>query len=451
MDQTELNNDKIQPKNRSAQLERRGKTEDHRGSSPERPQRQRGLPTTQDRTGSILHVGKTGEGSGARRSASHGHTQTGRPGETGAQSGVDTYEGRDRRDQRGEHRDKKKDLRIVKHRRYSAEEKLQVLDTIDECRERTGASVESITQRLGICKGTYYNWKRRQSEGRLLDHRPGRPRPRYPPTPSEQRRVLAEAERRTLGYKRLAWLLVNQDIVYLRPHQVYRVLRERGLLQYQRTRPGALQRPAKPTAPDEVWHVDLMYLRLGTEWFYLVDIIDGFSRYLVHWSLNPTMTADTVTLTIQEALDRLPTEPAEKVRIVHDNGTQFTGTEWKRFVESAPVTSIATRIRHPESNGVVERLHRTHREEGIGPVQPQSYYEAIDTLKQWQTFYNAVRPHSAVRYFPPEVYYRGNPDQALKQREDKLVKAASERRAFWNEQRSNCSYPISHLHLPASV
>ena len=326
-----------------------------------------------------------------------------------------------------------------------------MLDAVEESIKRTGASVESVLSELGICKSTYYNWKRRQSEGRLADSRPGRPRPGYPPTPLEEHTVVVEAESRLLGYKRLAWLLVNQDIVYLRPHQVYRVLKHHSLLQYQRTRLGELQRPAKPTAPDEVWHVDLMYLGLGTQWFYLVDIIDGYSRYLVHWSLNPTMTADTVTLTIQEALDRLPTEPAEKVKIVHDNGTQFTGTEWKRFVDGAPVTSIATRIRHPQSNGVVERLHRTHREEGLGPRQPQSYYEAIDTLRQWQIYYNTVRPHSAIKYFPPEVYYRGNPDKALKQREDKLAKAADERIVYWKDQLSNSSYPISHLQLAAIV
>lgn len=194
-----------------------------------------------------------------------------------------------------------------------------------------------------------------------------------------------------------------------------------------------------------------MYLQVGGQWFYLVDIIDGFSRYLVHWSINPTMTSDTVTLTIQEALDSLRSGTPENVKIVHDNGAQFASAEWKRFIQGAPITSIATRVRHPESNGVVERLRRTHREEGIGLSQPQSYYEAVECFKQWQIYYNTVRPHSAIKYFPPMVYYRRDPSMALRKREASLIRAAEERKVYWSG-RNNDSYDSnSHLQRAAFV
>ena len=108
-----------------------------------------------------------------------------------------------------------------------------------------------------------------------------------------------------------------------------------------------------------------MYLFVRPRWYYLVDVLDAYSRFLVHWTLNTTMLADTVTMTMQTALEslsgRLPGEP----RIVHDHGVQFLSQEWRSFVEGAGVTDIKTRVAHPESNGWLERLHRTHREEGL--------------------------------------------------------------------------------------
>ncbi len=96
-------------------------------------------------------------------------------------------------------------------------------------------------------------------------------------------------------------------------------------------------------------------------WYYLVDIIDGYSRFMVNWSLNLTMESETVTMTVQKALEKLENRKKGEPRIVHDNGSQFTSHEWRNFVKGAGMTDIKTRIAHPESNGRVERLHRTHR------------------------------------------------------------------------------------------
>ena len=58
-----------------------------------------------------------------------------------------------------------------------------------------------------------------------------------------------------------------------------------------------------------------------------MDIIDGYSRFLVNWSLNLTMESETVTMTIQEALDRLENRLEGEPRIIHDHGSQFIGHE----------------------------------------------------------------------------------------------------------------------------
>jgi len=235
-----------------------------------------------------------------------------------------------------------------------------------------------------------------------------------------------------LGYKRLAWLMMWKGVAYLRPYQVREILQEAGLLAPRApVGTGPLKRPAPPERPDQVWHLDLMYLPIGERWFYLVDILDGYSRYLVHWTLNPTMRAETVTLTVQEALEKLESRREGEPQLVHDHGSQFLSAEWKGFVSAVGSRDIRTRVAHPESNGKLERLHRTHREEGLAGEELEDYHAGLRAMSRWADYYNQERPHASLKYLPPVVYYRGDPEARLKEREARLAVAAAARKAYW--------------------
>jgi transposase InsO family protein len=293
-----------------------------------------------------------------------------------------------------------------------------------------------MLEQLGLPRATFYRWQERAEAGTLAD-RVVVPRRQAPqPTPHEIQAVRDFAlEHPAMGYKRLTWAMVYQDVAHLRPYQVYRILKTHDLLCRQRKpEPEALRRPPAADRPDQVWHIDLMYLYLRPRWYYLVDILDAYSRYLVHWTLNTTMVADTVTLTAQEALeglsDRRPGEP----RIVHDHGSQFLSREWRQFVEAAGVSDIKTRVAHPESNGRVERLHRTHREEGLVKEAIADYYQALDAMTAWGEHYNNERPHSALHYLCPVDYYRRDPAARLAERESKLAEAVAQRALYWKDR-----------------
>lgn len=298
---------------------------------------------------------------------------------------------------------------------------------------RSGLELGAILEALEVAPRSYRRWKQEREEGVAAPRSRGRP-PGAAPTPAEVRAVRSAALRHPqMGYKRLAWHLVRQEDAYLRPYQVREILAAAGLLA-PRGRPalGMLKRPAPPERPDQVWHLDLMYLALGGRWYYLVDILDGYSRYLVHWTLNPTMRADTVTRTVQEALDKLDRErrPGEP-QLIHDHGSQFVSAEWKGFVSAVGSRDIATRVAHPESNGKLERLHRTHREEGLAGLEEEEYYGGLTAMERWSGYYNDERPHSALKYLPPAVYYRGDPVAELVERERKLASATAAREAYW--------------------
>ena len=177
-----------------------------------------------------------------------------------------------------------------------------------------------------------------------------------------------------------------------------------------------------------------MYLYIRLRWYYLVDILDGHSRYLVHWKLNLTMQADLVMLAVQEALDTLPSRHPGEPQLVHDHGSQFISREWRTFVTLAGAGGIRTRVAHPDSNGRLERLHRTHREEGLIGEDLTSYAQGVAALTRWHAYYNHRRPHSALRYLRPVDYYRGDPEARLAERREKLQLALVARQKYWKAQ-----------------
>jgi transposase InsO family protein len=231
------------------------------------------------------------------------------------------------------------------------------------------------------------------------------------------------------GYKKLAYMMLDQDIVALKSYQVYEVLKEENLLAFGRYPLHNYTKPAKPKRPNQVWHIDIMYLWVFNRWYYLVDVVDGYSRYLVHWTLNTTMHANTVVDTMQEALDTLKPGTV-KPHIVHDNGKQFLSHQWAELIEYNGATDIKIRVHHPESNGKVERLHRTHRAECFNS-NIESFSDALDLMRLWADEYNNRRPHSALNYMTPYDYHFGDPVKKANDRIIKFDEARLKRRNYW--------------------
>ena len=417
----------------TASVDGRREVENRGRRATERTECQRCLPAARDRGRPVLRLGKEGS-PGVLSRAAEQKTETSRdsPGSTVGGRNQQAAGGGGRTERR-EPEPKKRSLAVRPRRRYRAEEKELILETIRQARLHTGQPIKKILEKLGLSSATYYRWQARAQAERLTDEVVV-PRRRVPrPTPAEIRAVCETAlDYPQLGYKRLSWLMVDEDIAYLRPWQVYELLKGHDLLRRgERAVAEALRRPPEPERPDQVWHVDLMYLYIQPRWYYLVDILDGYSRFLVHWSLNLTMTADTVTLTVQEALDGLDCRRQGEPKLVHDHGSQFLSTEWRQFVEGAKIIDIRTRVAHPQSNGRLERLHRTHRQEGLTEAVLVDYAQAVAGMADWANYYNYQRPHLALKCMRPIDYYRGDPQARLAAREQKLALALEARKRYW--------------------
>lgn len=288
---------------------------------------------------------------------------------------------------------------------------------------------------MGLSTATYYRWSQRAQQVRLTDQVQVPRRTAVPPTPVEVAVTTSYAgQHPLLGYKRLAYALMAENQAFLRPWMVHDVLAEAHLLGRRAPEPEPLVRPPEADHPDQRWHTDLMMWWFDGQWYWLIDILDAYSRYLVHCELMLTATAEAVVLAGQRALDtlrdrlRCPGEP----EIVHDGGPQFIGHEWSQFVRATETTNVRTHPYHPQSNGRDERVHRTFREE-IPLDENANLYQARAVIEEYRLYYNERRPHSALHYLCPRDYYRGDPVKLLAEREAQLRAAAEQRRHYWEE------------------
>jgi len=299
---------------------------------------------------------------------------------------------------------------------------------------RNGCSLREVLEQLGLSRARYYRWLERAAAGDLSDH---------VKVPCSWRRPLPEEEAAVVefalahpqdGYRRLAWMMVDANVAYLRPSAVYGVLDRRDLLSRWKRGVSVGQEPPEPTFADEVWHTDLSYVRVSPRWYYLATFLDGYSRYLVYWDLCLTLEAWESTNAAQAAFETLGPQPARLPRLVHDNGSQFVAREWHDLMAHLGVEEIPIRVQHPESNGKMERFFRSLKEEGLQDQVLQDYHQARDIVAAWVRYYNEQRLHSALHYLRPIDYYRGDPQALLARRNEKLAAAVEQRAAQWKEQ-----------------
>jgi transposase InsO family protein len=306
-------------------------------------------------------------------------------------------------------------------------------------------SLTAILADLGLPIATYYRWQQRALSRQLADHVVVPSHTAVPPTPQEIECVVHGAQRHLLlGYKRLAYALMAENKAFLRPWMVHDILDQHQLLGRRAPVPEPLVRPAAANHPDQRWHTDLSMWWFDDQWFWMIDVLDAYSRYLVHCELLLTAKTDAVERAVQRALDTLVgrSRRSGEPQIVHDGGPQFIGHDWLQFMQAVGATDVRTHPYHPQSNGLDERVHRTFREEL--PIESDALlYQARAMMLEYRDYYNNQRPHSALKYLCPVDYYRGDPVARLAEREAKLRAAAAARAAYWQRESNKAAKSLS--------
>jgi putative transposase len=298
-----------------------------------------------------------------------------------------------------------------------------VVDYVARWSPRTELPVQRFIAWLGIAPSKFYAWQKRY--GRVNEHNALVPRDWWL-EPWEKQAILDFHARYPLeGYRRLAFMMLDADVVAVSPSSVYRVLRDAGLMRRHDTKPSLKGKGfQQPLRPHEHWHVDVEYINVAGTFFYLCSLLDGCSRFIVHWEIRESMTEPDIETIIQRARERYPDA---RPRIISDNGPQFIARDFKEFIRLCGMTHVRTSPYYPQSNGKIERWHRSLKGECIRPGTPLSLEDARRLVEGYVRHYNEVRLHSAIGYVTPAAKLAGHEVMIFAERDRKLEAARGRR------------------------
>ena len=221
-------------------------------------------------------------------------------------------------------------------------------------------------------------------------------------------------------------MMIDDNIVAVSPATTYRILKAAGLL----NRWSKVKRSTKgrgfdqPIVPHQHWHTDIKYVNFHGTFLFFISVIDGFSRYMVHHELRQTMQEFDVQITLQRALEKYP---GYKPRIISDNGSQYISKEFAQYLRLVGLQHIRTSVAYPQSNGKIERYHRTLHQECLQRNSFINLEDAREKIALFVDYYNTKRLHSSLYYLTPEDFLFNRVNEKLKFRKRKLKLARENR------------------------
>jgi transposase InsO family protein len=313
------------------------------------------------------------------------------------------------------------------------------VDFVARWSEKTEIAIRVLVLWLGISLSKFYDWRKRY--GKVNEHNASIPRDHWLTDEEKQAILDYEREYPLEGYRRLTFMMLDDDVAAASPATVYRVLKSADRL--QRPSPSN-ERKGKgfhqPSRPHRHWHIDFSHLNICGTFYHLCSILDGYSRYVVHWEIRETMLEDDAEIVVQRAREKFP---GENPRIISDNGPQFIAKDFKQFIRLAGMTHVTTSPYYPQSNGKKERWFGTLKRECIRPNTPLSLDEARRLVARFVEHYNTVRLHSAISYVTPADKLLGLEPVIHAERDRKLEEARRRRQQMRRAARGHVDSPRS--------
>jgi transposase InsO family protein len=299
----------------------------------------------------------------------------------------------------------------------------EIVDYIKRWTDRTELPAKRLLGWLSLGTSKFHDWKGRY--GKANEHNGQVPRDWWLEDWEKTVIVDYHASHPLDGYRRLAFMMLDDDVVAVSPSSVYRVLKAAGCLDRRTNSPSKKGTGfVQPLRAHQHWHVDISYLNLGGTFYYLCSLLDGYSRYIVHWEIRERMTERDVETIMQRAREKFP---GETPRIISDNGPQFIAKDFKTFIRLCGMTHVRTSPYYPQSNGKLERWHGSIKRECIRPAAIDSLDDARRRVARYVEHYNHTRLHSAIGYVAPSDRLNGLEQVIFAERDRKLEEARARR------------------------
>lgn len=229
-------------------------------------------------------------------------------------------------------------------------------------------------------------------------------------------RELAE-ERRRWGYRRLHVLLQREGWT-VNSKRVYRIYVEEKLMVRRRKRRRRICAQARvllaaPMRANETWTMDFLQDALASgRKVRTLSIEDAYTREMLAIEVDTSLPS----LRVVRVLEKLRQHRALPVRIVIDNGTEFTAKALDQWAYENRVTLHFITPGRPMENGYIESFHGKFREECLNEHWFLNLDDARETIESWRIDYNRVRPHSSLGYLTPEEFATGYANVESKKR-----------------------------------
>lgn len=153
---------------------------------------------------------------------------------------------------------------------------------------------------------------------------------------------------------------------------------------------------------NQVWSIDITYIRMGKGHMYLTAIIDWYSRYLVGWELSDTLDTAPVLEAVQKAICHYG-----KPNIINsDQGSQFTSAEYTTYLKENQIKQSMDGKARWVDNVVIERWFRSLKVECIYPYEYLNPRALRNGIRGYIREYNDERPHETHNYYTPAEIYK---------------------------------------------
>jgi putative transposase len=300
----------------------------------------------------------------------------------------------------------------------------------------SGLQRRRALMQLGMPKSTYYRWLKRQTEGRLQDNKGGSSLPWNKLRPEEEERILTQARASPeLSPRQLALKLVDSEGWYVSESTVFRILKRDGLI-----KPAEIvgfkagkEYHRKTKRPNELWATDCAYLKvIDWGWYYLITVMDDYSRFIVAWELKSDMAAGSLIDVVQKAVDLTGMEDVpmeDRTVLLSDNGSGYLSRQFSEYLRLVGVRHIVASPYHPQTNGKIERYHRSIKGE-INLVPYEMPGELREAIEAFIEYYNYRRYHEGLGNVTPYDVYTGKYLKIIQRRKEAKSRTLQARKDY---------------------
>lgn len=275
-------------------------------------------------------------------------------------------------------------------------------------RHRTQFPLRLMCRVLDVSVSGYYAWRQRppsrrqQANAQLLGkirriHQQSRQTYGSPRVHAELR-----AQGVHCGRHRVARLMRQDN---LRPKKTWRRVRTTISDPSQPVAPNLLARNFQAARPNQKWVSDITYIPTGEGWLYLAIVLDLYSRKIVGWAMDTSMTSELVVCALRMALAQGP--PTDTLLHHSDRGSQYTSAPYRQLLAQHGLLVSMSATGNCYDNAVIESFFGTLKTELIHHCHYHTWKEArSDIFRYIEGFYNRQRRHSSLGYLSPEEFER---------------------------------------------